>query len=71
VQQNFDRNRVVKMVEAPAVETHFSLSGGEQWGGIGEPALPPTAPAVVNAIYKITGRRIRALPIAQHDLRWS
>jgi isoquinoline 1-oxidoreductase beta subunit len=71
VQQNFDRNRVVKMVEAPAVETHFSLSGGEHWGGIGEPALPPTAPAVVNAIYKITGRRIRALPIAQHDLRWS
>ena len=41
VQQNFDRNRVVKMVEAPAVETHFSLSGGEHWGGIGEPALPP------------------------------
>ena len=71
VQQNFDRNRVVKMVEAPAVETHFSLSGGEHWGGIGEPALPPTAPAVVNAIYKITGRRIRALPIAQHDLSWS
>ena len=69
--QRYVAKTLKQVVEAPAVETHFSLSGGEHWGGIGEPALPPTAPAVVNAIYKVTGRRIRALPIAQHDLRWS
>ena len=70
VNDNFDDNRVVKMAEAPAIETHFSLSGGE-WGGIGEPGLPPTAPAVVNAIFAVTGKRVRSLPIAQHDLSWS
>ena len=71
VQDNFDDNRVVKIPEAPVMETHFALSGGDKWGGIGEPGLPPTAPAVVNAIYAATGKRVRSLPLAQHDLSWS
>ncbi|MEE4301066.1 MAG: xanthine dehydrogenase family protein molybdopterin-binding subunit [Pseudomonadales bacterium] len=71
VQDNFDDNRVLKLRETPVMETHLALSGGEKWGGIGEPGLPPTAPAVVNAIFAATGRRIRSLPIAQQDLSWS
>lgn len=71
VQTNFDRNRVVKLPEAPVMETHLALSGGDKWGGIGEPGLPPTAPAVANAIYRATGHRVRSLPIAGHDLSWS
>jgi isoquinoline 1-oxidoreductase beta subunit len=71
VQDNFDDNRVLKLAETPRMETHLALSGGDKWGGVGEPGLPPTAPAVVNAIAAITGRRIRSLPLAQHDLSWS
>ena len=70
-QDNFDDNRVLKLAEAPVMETHLALSGGDKWGGIGEPGLPPTAPAVVNAIWAATGRRVRSLPLAQHDLSWS
>ncbi|MDZ7827553.1 MAG: hypothetical protein U5R48_17875 [Gammaproteobacteria bacterium] len=71
MQDNFDDHRVLKLAETPRMETHLALSGGDKWGGVGEPGLPPTAPAVVNAIAAITGRRIRSLPLAQHDLSWS
>ncbi|MEE4360189.1 MAG: xanthine dehydrogenase family protein molybdopterin-binding subunit [Pseudomonadales bacterium] len=70
-QLNFDQHRVLKMAETPVIETHFALSGGDKWGGIGEPGLPPTAPAVVNAIYAVTGKRVRSLPLMQHDLSWT
>ena len=55
----------------PEVETHLALTGGKKWGGIGEPGVPPIAPAVCNAIFKITGKRIRSLPLRNHDLRWT
>ena len=71
VQDNFDDNRVVRLAEAPVMETHLALSGGDRWGGLGEPGLPPTAPAVVNAIAAATGKRIRSLPLAGQDLSWS
>lgn len=68
---NFDRHRVLKMAETPKMETHLVLSGGDKWGGVGEPAVPPVAPAVCNAIFAITGNRVRTLPLADQDLSWS
>jgi len=69
LEDNLDTYRIVSMEEAPVMETHFALSGGDKWGGLGEPATPPVAPAVCNALYKIIGRRIRILPIKDYLLR--
>ena len=68
---NFDEYPMLRLDSMPEVETHLALSGGDKWGGIGEPGVPPIAPAVCNAIFTITGKRIRALPLRNHDLRWS
>ena len=59
------------MAEMPVIETHLALSGGDKWGGIGEPGMPPIAPAVCNAIFAATGKRIRSLPLKNHDLSWT
>ncbi len=67
-QGNFDSYAMVRMADAPRIETHLALSGGNKWGGIGEPGTPPIAPAVCNAIFAATGRRIRSLPIKGQDL---
>ena len=67
-QANFDSYPMLKMADAPEMETHLALSGGKRWGGIGEPATPPIAPAVCNAIFAITGKRIRSLPISDTEL---
>lgn len=68
LEDNFDTYRVLTLAETPVMETHFALSGGDKWGGLGEPSLPPVAPAVCNAVYRITGRRIRALPLGDYLL---
>jgi len=62
VQGNFDDYAPIRMSEAPAVEAHFVLSS-EPPTGAGEPPVPPLAPALSNAIYAATKKRIRALPI--------
>lgn len=69
-ESNFDRYRILRISETPSIETYFSLSGGEMWGGIGEAAVGTLAPAVTNAIFRATGKRVRSLPIADHDLSW-
>jgi len=67
-QENFDTYNVLRMAEMPAVETIVMPSGGF-WGGVGEPTIAVAAPAVLNAIFAATGKRIRRLPLMNHDLR--
>jgi isoquinoline 1-oxidoreductase subunit beta len=62
VQDNFDSYRPLRLDEMPSVETHI-VDSDDEIGGIGEPVLPPTAPAVCNAIFAACGVRIRHLPI--------
>jgi isoquinoline 1-oxidoreductase beta subunit len=71
VQGNFDTYRMVRLAEAPKIDVHLIPSGGKVWGGAGEPATPPIAGAVANAIFAATGKRIRSLPIIDHDLSYS
>jgi isoquinoline 1-oxidoreductase subunit beta len=71
VQGNFDTYRMVRLAEAPRIDVHLVPSGGKLWGGAGEPGTPPIAGAVANAIFAATGKRIRTLPIIDHDLSYS
>jgi isoquinoline 1-oxidoreductase beta subunit len=66
-QGNFDDYEMLRMADAPNVETVIVPSGGF-WGGVGEPPVPPVAPALCNAIFAATGHRIRSLPIKNYDL---
>jgi isoquinoline 1-oxidoreductase subunit beta len=70
VEGNFDDYQMLRLDAMPEVETHLALTGGKKWGGVGEPGVPPIAPAVCNAIFKITGKRVRSLPLRNHDLSW-
>jgi isoquinoline 1-oxidoreductase beta subunit len=67
-QANFDEYEMVRFADAPVIETYLALSGGSKWGGIGEPGTPPIAPALCNAIFAATGKRIRSLPVKNMDL---
>ncbi|MBS0254295.1 MAG: xanthine dehydrogenase family protein molybdopterin-binding subunit [Proteobacteria bacterium] len=63
VQSNFSDYPLLKLAGAPAtIAVHF-LDSGAEMGGIGEPGVPPTAPALANALFAATGKRIRQLPI--------
>src|SRR4051794_27371069 len=66
-QENFDTYNVMRINEMPQVEAHAVPSGGF-WGGVGEPTIAVAAPAVLNAIFAATGKRIRNLPLKNHDL---
>lgn len=66
-QQNFNTYPMLKMEHMPAVETLVMPSGGF-WGGVGEPTIAVAAPAVLNAIFAATGKRIRDLPLSKHSL---
>ena len=70
-QRNFHDYAFLRMNEMPKIEVHLSPSMGkygEQWGGVGETGLPPTAPALVNAVFAATGKRVRTLPLMHHNL---
>jgi isoquinoline 1-oxidoreductase beta subunit len=60
---NFDTHRVVKLADAPKIEVYIVPSGGPKWGGIGECGTATIAPALVNAVFAATGKRVRSLPL--------
>jgi isoquinoline 1-oxidoreductase beta subunit len=67
VERNFDTYPILRINQAPQVDTHI-IRSGETLGGIGEPGVPPLAPAVCNAIFAATGRRLRSLPLIDQGL---
>ena len=67
-EDNFDEYPVLRMAQAPAIDVHF-IQSGNQSTGLGEPALPPLAPAVANAIYTATGVRVRSMPLIEEGFK--
>lgn len=67
-QENFDSYQMMRMDEMPAVES-IVMPSGDFWGGVGEPTIFVAAPAVLNAIFAATGKRIRSGPLTKADLR--
>jgi isoquinoline 1-oxidoreductase beta subunit len=67
-QENFDTYPCMLLQDMPSVES-IIMPSGDFWGGVGEPTIFVAAPAVLNAIFAATGKRIRDLPLKHHDLR--
>ena len=68
-QSNFHDYPMVRMDDAPTIETHI-INSDAPWGGAGEPGTPGIAPALANAIFDATGTRIRQLPVSKYDLEY-
>lgn len=66
-QRNFDSYRMLRLPEAPRIDVHL-LASGEAPGGIGEPGTAVVGPALANAIFAATGKRLRSLPIAKSGI---
>jgi isoquinoline 1-oxidoreductase beta subunit len=67
-QSNFHDYPMLRIADMPKVETVLMPSGGF-WGGCGEPVVSVVAPALCNAIFAASGKRVRSLPLKNHDLR--
>jgi isoquinoline 1-oxidoreductase beta subunit len=70
MEANFNRYRLLRMRQAPKVDVHF-ITTDHAPTGLGEPPLPPAIPALCNAIFAATGKRVRSLPLRTLDLSWS
>jgi isoquinoline 1-oxidoreductase beta subunit len=68
VEDNFHTYPSMKIAQMPKVETIIVEGGGTVWGGIGEPTICVAAPAVLNAIFRATGKRLRDVPLKNHGL---
>jgi isoquinoline 1-oxidoreductase beta subunit len=62
VEQNFNTYKIPRITDTPEIEVHI-MENDEKAGGVGEPSLPPFAPALTNAIFDLTSKRIRKLPL--------
>jgi len=66
VESNFHDYNSMRIAQMPKVEAILKPSGGDIWGGVGEPTICVAAPAVLNALYRATGKRIRTVPLKNH-----
>jgi isoquinoline 1-oxidoreductase subunit beta len=73
VEGNFDQYPMLRMSNTPReLHVHFdALSGHDRFTEVGEPPVGPIGPAIANAIFRATGKRIRTTPFRKHDLRWT
>ncbi|HZM48274.1 MAG TPA: molybdopterin cofactor-binding domain-containing protein [Burkholderiales bacterium] len=68
-QENFNTYDSMRIAQMPKVESIIMPTGGTIWGGIGEPTICVAAPAVLNALYRATGKRIRSVPLKNHGFQ--
>jgi len=71
VQSNFNNYPLLRSTEMPQIGVYWVRATDDPIAGIGEEAIGWVAPAVCNAIFAATGKRIRSLPLKKHDLSWA
>jgi isoquinoline 1-oxidoreductase beta subunit len=69
VEENFNTYDSMRIAQMPKVESIIMPTGGTIWGGIGEPTICVAAPAVLNAFYRATGKRLRTVPLKNHGIQ--
>jgi len=70
-QTNFDTYNSMRIAQMPKVESIVMPTGGLPWGGVGEPTICVAAPAVLNAFFAATGKRIRSVPLKNHNITFA